>query len=75
VALSCRRALPSRPIVLRFDDGYADVFFHAWTPIARRRMHAIAYVITGRISAGDPSFLTWPLLKALEYRTPTVRWS
>jgi peptidoglycan/xylan/chitin deacetylase (PgdA/CDA1 family) len=67
-ALSCRRALPSRPIVLTFDDGYADVFFHASTPIARRRMHAIAYVITGRISAGDPSFLTWPLLKALERR-------
>jgi peptidoglycan/xylan/chitin deacetylase (PgdA/CDA1 family) len=67
-ALSCRRALPPKPIVLTFDDGYADVFFHASTLIARRRMHAIAYVITGRISAGDPSFLTWPLLRALERR-------
>jgi peptidoglycan/xylan/chitin deacetylase (PgdA/CDA1 family) len=67
-ALSCRGALPSKPIVLTFDDGYADVFFHASTPIVRRGMHAIAYVITGRISAGDPSFLTWPLLEALERR-------
>jgi peptidoglycan/xylan/chitin deacetylase (PgdA/CDA1 family) len=31
-------------------------------------MHATAYVITGRISGTDPSFLTWPLLRALEMR-------
>jgi peptidoglycan/xylan/chitin deacetylase (PgdA/CDA1 family) len=68
VALSCRGTLPLRPVVLTFDDGYADVFFRASTLIARLGMQAIAYVITGRISAGDPSFLTWPLLKALEQR-------
>jgi peptidoglycan/xylan/chitin deacetylase (PgdA/CDA1 family) len=67
-ALSCRGALPARPIMLTFDDGYADVFFRASTAIARHGMHATAYVITGRISAGDPSFLTWPLLEALERR-------
>ena len=67
-ATRCRGALPPKPIVLTFDDGYADVFFRASTPIAHHGMHAIAYVITGRISAGDPSFLTWPLLKALERR-------
>jgi peptidoglycan/xylan/chitin deacetylase (PgdA/CDA1 family) len=31
-------------------------------------MHATAYVITGRISGPDPSFLTWGLLHALEKR-------
>jgi peptidoglycan/xylan/chitin deacetylase (PgdA/CDA1 family) len=67
-ALNCRGALPAKPIMLTFDDGYADVFFRASTLIARRRMHAIAYVITGRISGGDPSFLTWPLLTARERR-------
>jgi peptidoglycan/xylan/chitin deacetylase (PgdA/CDA1 family) len=67
-ALSCRGALPSRPVMLTFDDGYADVFLRASTEIARLGMHATAYVITGRISAGDPSFLTWPLLRALEQR-------
>jgi peptidoglycan/xylan/chitin deacetylase (PgdA/CDA1 family) len=67
-AIGCRGALPPKPIVLTFDDGYADVFFRASTLIAHHRMEATAYVITGRISAGDPSFLTWPLLKALERR-------
>lgn len=67
-AIGCRGALPPKPIVLTFDDGYADVFFRASTLIAHHGMHAIAYVITGRISAGDPSFLTWPLLTALERR-------
>jgi peptidoglycan/xylan/chitin deacetylase (PgdA/CDA1 family) len=67
-ALGCRGTLPPRPVMLTFDDGYADVFFRASTVIARLGMHATAYVITGRISAGDPSFLRWSLLKALEQR-------
>ena len=67
-ALGCKGTLPPKPIVVTFDDGYADVFFEASTVLARFRMHATAYVITGRISAGDPTFLTWPLLKALEQR-------
>jgi peptidoglycan/xylan/chitin deacetylase (PgdA/CDA1 family) len=67
-ALMCGRPLGPRPIMLTFDDGYRDVFFQASPVLARLGMHAIAYVVSGRISRGDPSFLTWPLLRALERR-------
>ncbi len=67
-ALSGRVKLPPRPIMITFDDGYSDVFFEASTTLLRLHMHATAYVITGRISGHDSSFLTWGLLRALERR-------
>jgi peptidoglycan/xylan/chitin deacetylase (PgdA/CDA1 family) len=60
--------LPSKPIVLTFDDGYRDVFGKAMPILTRLHMRATAYVITGRISGPDPSFLTWGMVKGLERR-------
>jgi peptidoglycan/xylan/chitin deacetylase (PgdA/CDA1 family) len=67
-ALMCGRRLGPRPILITFDDGYRDVFFKASPVLKRLGMRATAYVVSGRISGRDPSFLTWPLLHALERR-------
>jgi len=67
-ALEGNAPLPAKPLLITFDDGYADVFFKASTTLLRLHMHATAYVITSRISGSDPSFLTWDLLHALEAR-------
>jgi peptidoglycan/xylan/chitin deacetylase (PgdA/CDA1 family) len=67
-ALFCGRPLGKRPIMLTFDDGYRDVFFQASPVLQRLRMKGTAYVVTGRISGSDISFLTWNLLRALERR-------
>jgi peptidoglycan/xylan/chitin deacetylase (PgdA/CDA1 family) len=67
-ALMCGRRLGPRPIMITFDDGYRDVFFKASPVLKRLGMRATAYVVSGRISGRDPSFLTWPLLHALERR-------
>ena len=55
-------------MLVTFDDGYRDVLWNAAPVLARLHMPATAYVITGRISDGDPSFLTWPELRLLEAR-------
>ena len=65
-ALNCGRPLRRKPIMITFDDGYRDVFFNASPTLARLDMHATAYVLSGRTSNGDPSFLSWALLRALE---------
>jgi peptidoglycan/xylan/chitin deacetylase (PgdA/CDA1 family) len=67
-ALMCGRPFGPKPIVITFDDGYRDVFFKASPVLKRLGMRATAYVVSGRISGRDPSFLTWPLLHALERR-------
>ncbi|HTZ04201.1 MAG TPA: polysaccharide deacetylase family protein [Gaiellaceae bacterium] len=58
--------LPPRPILITFDDGYRDVLGKAAPVLARLKMHATAYVISGRLHGADPSFLTVPELRALE---------
>jgi peptidoglycan/xylan/chitin deacetylase (PgdA/CDA1 family) len=51
--------LPSRPVLITFDDGYRDVFKNALPILERLQLRATAYIITGRVSGPDPSFLTW----------------
>jgi peptidoglycan/xylan/chitin deacetylase (PgdA/CDA1 family) len=71
-ALEEGRPLPRRPVMITFDDGYRDVLWHAAPVLHRLHMPATEYVITGRISNGDPSFLTWPQLVRLERLGVTI---
>jgi peptidoglycan/xylan/chitin deacetylase (PgdA/CDA1 family) len=65
-SLMHRRTLPRKPVVITFDDGYRNVLTYAAPVLARLRMRAIAYVISGRLTGAGPSFLTCPELKRLE---------
>ena len=65
-ALEHGAKLPSHPIMITFDDGYRGVWANALPVLMRLHMPATAYVITDRISNGDPSFLTWRELRALD---------
>jgi peptidoglycan/xylan/chitin deacetylase (PgdA/CDA1 family) len=71
-ALEKRGPLPSRPVMITFDDGYRDVLWNAAPVLKRLRLPATAYVITGRVSGADSSFLTWPELRRLEAEGVTV---
>jgi peptidoglycan/xylan/chitin deacetylase (PgdA/CDA1 family) len=52
VAIQKHSGLPSRPVVLTFDDGYAD-FFSAALPILQSHgFTATSFVITGRMGWG-----------------------
>jgi peptidoglycan/xylan/chitin deacetylase (PgdA/CDA1 family) len=65
-ALEYGTRLPARPVVITFDDGYRDVLWYAAPVLHRLGMPATMYVITGRVSGPDPSFLTWGQLRTLE---------
>jgi peptidoglycan/xylan/chitin deacetylase (PgdA/CDA1 family) len=65
-ALEFGAPLPAKPVMITFDDGYRDVLWNAAPILARLHMPATAYVITGRVSGRDSSFLTWPELRELE---------
>ena len=58
--------LPGHPVMITFDDGYADVYGKAMPTLYRLGMHATSYVITDRISGGDPAFVTWRMLRGFE---------
>jgi peptidoglycan/xylan/chitin deacetylase (PgdA/CDA1 family) len=65
-ALEWGAPLPRRPVLITFDDGYADVLWHAEPILHRLHMPATLFVITDRVGGRDPSFLHWPELRDLE---------
>jgi peptidoglycan/xylan/chitin deacetylase (PgdA/CDA1 family) len=67
-ALRDGRPLPSKPVLITFDDGYRDVLGKASPVIRRLGLRATEYVITSRLHGTDPSFLTVPQLRVLEQR-------
>jgi peptidoglycan/xylan/chitin deacetylase (PgdA/CDA1 family) len=72
LALEDGARLPPKPIMITFDDGYRDVLWNASPVLERLRMPATEYVITGRTSGPDPSFLTWGELRVLQQRGITI---
>ena len=67
--LEQRSRLPERPIVISFDDGYADFLVNAVPVLQRYGFEATLYVVTKYVGqssawlqgqgAGDRSMLTW----------------
>jgi polysaccharide deacetylase len=57
--------LPAKPVLLTFDDGRLDSYRGADRVLRREGMRAAMFVISGRIRAGNPSYLTWAELHAM----------
>jgi peptidoglycan/xylan/chitin deacetylase (PgdA/CDA1 family) len=62
-ALTGKTALPERPVVLTFDDGYADFYYHALPVLSRYDLTATLYIVTGLLGTTSPwngaPMLTW----------------
>jgi peptidoglycan/xylan/chitin deacetylase (PgdA/CDA1 family) len=50
------RGLPSKPVILTFDDGYADFFTTALPILISHDFRAEAYVVSGFV--GQPGYMT-----------------
>ena len=50
--LAGTRGLPARPIVLTFDDGYADFYTNALPVLLAHDFKSVAYVVSGFIGRG-----------------------
>ena len=54
--LSGARGLPSRPVILSFDDGYGDFFTTALPILRSHDFTAVSYVVSGFV--GQPRYMT-----------------
>ena len=61
--LSGRRSLPSRSIVITFDDGYEDNYLSALPILEKLGMRATFFVVTGRM--GQPGYMKWQQAKEM----------
>lgn len=76
-ALTAGARLPPRPILLTFDDGYADLAEHAFPPLERLGWSATVFVSTstvgGRSEWDAPVGADLPILSAEEIRAWAAR--
>lgn len=65
LAITGKKSLPEKPVILTFDDGYVDNYRNAY-PI----MHAFGFtgtffVVTGFIDNQAPGYMSWPMVEEM----------
>ena len=57
--LTVGKPLPPRPIILTFDDGYANAYTDAFPLLQQYGFVGTFFLISEPVDAGDPNFLSW----------------
>ncbi|HZT05860.1 MAG TPA: polysaccharide deacetylase family protein, partial [Chloroflexota bacterium] len=70
-AIARGQPLPAKPVVLTFDDGFADFVSNALPVIARRHMSATLYVTTGFVGKRSP----WRHRADADTHEPMLSWA
>jgi len=63
-AITNQKALPHNSVVITFDDGFADNYYHAFPILKRYGFPATIFIIPEIVGKGD--FLTWDQIKEME---------
>ena len=58
------KTLPSKPIVLTFDDGHMDIYNNVFPILQKYNMRATVFVVTDHMGMKD--YLTWDIARALQ---------
>ncbi|MBL8045093.1 MAG: polysaccharide deacetylase family protein [Anaerolineales bacterium] len=64
-ALAAGKALPAKPMVLTFDDGYRELINYAAPVMEPLGFEGTVFVITELADRELPAYLTWPQLQKL----------
>jgi peptidoglycan/xylan/chitin deacetylase (PgdA/CDA1 family) len=57
--------MPSKPVVITFDDGYADLYTTAYPTLAAHGFKAVAYIVSGFV--GQPGYVTASQLLQMDH--------
>ncbi len=57
-------ALPDKPVILTFDDGYRDAYENAYPLLEKYHMVGTFFIITGQV--GDPAYMTWDQIRSMQ---------
>ncbi|MBN8617280.1 MAG: polysaccharide deacetylase family protein [Anaerolineae bacterium] len=58
-ALAYGKALPAKPVILTFDDGYIDHYTNVFPILEAQGYTGTFFIITSRADAQDPAYMTW----------------
>lgn len=58
-------ALPQKPVILTFDDGYSDAYTDAFPLLQQYGFPGAFSIITSAVGGGDGAYMTWDELKTM----------
>ncbi len=64
-AMDGAAALPSRPVILTFDDGYGDAYTQAFPLLQRYGFPGSFAIVTGFVGGGDGAYVTWDQVREM----------
>jgi peptidoglycan/xylan/chitin deacetylase (PgdA/CDA1 family) len=70
-ALEGHRPLPERPVVLTFDDGWANQYNHAF-PVLRDFGFTATFFVTTKPMGTDPLYMSWDQIHELQAAGMTI---
>lgn len=63
--LTVGQPLPPKPIILTFDDGYADAYWEAFPLLERYGFAGTFFLVTAPIDGLNPDWLSWEQVKEM----------
>ncbi|HSM58669.1 MAG TPA: polysaccharide deacetylase family protein [Candidatus Sulfomarinibacteraceae bacterium] len=65
LAVTARKALPEKPIILTFDDGYLDNYENAFPILQEFGFHGTFFIVTEFVDLQRPGYMTWPMIEEM----------
>lgn len=65
LAITAKKELPEKPVVITLDDGYLDNYENAFPILQEHGMKATFFVVTQFIDEGREGYLSWEMVKEM----------
>ncbi len=65
LAITAKRDLPPKPVIITMDDGYRDNYDNAFPLLKEFGMQATFFVVTQFIDEGREDYMTWDMVKEM----------
>ncbi|RMG98577.1 MAG: polysaccharide deacetylase family protein, partial [Chloroflexi bacterium] len=65
LAITNKKELPPKPVILTFDDGYRDNYENAFPVLQEFGLKGTFFVVTEFVDRGLEAYMTWPMLEEM----------
>ena len=65
LAITNKRDLPEKPVIITLDDGYLDNYINAFPILEEKGLEATFFVVTDFIDEGREGYLSWDMVKEM----------
>lgn len=65
LAVTARKALPEKPIILSFDDGYLDNYQNAFPLLQEFGFSGTFFIVTEFVDQQHPAYMSWAMIEEM----------